>query len=107
MEYEFSFMEGSDLLFDFTDIFVEALTELKQEHRVQVASQLYASCKQLPEADDQIQEAAGIISDKDGDVFFKAIYVKSEGHPAVYLDMEVIGIDEYLDLMNENRLLKK
>ncbi len=100
MEYTQKYIEVEQA-YELDENFVDSLMDLPSMTRVRIIRQLNAGVDSFPYDEEHTQIAAGRI---DGEMYYEIEYFKDE-EMVILLDFSVIDLDDYLDYMNEKRIL--
>jgi len=82
--------------------FVDGIMELSAHHRLRVLRQINSAIDVLEHDDDDTLSAGGRVG---SDLYYKFEYYNTEGWPSVLLDFHVVDVDDYLDMMVDNKLV--
>jgi len=97
MEYRLRFIEG-EIEYEVEENFVEILREMPEELAMDIASQIELNADTLPITIFSTGIVAGVTYEIEPPVFFSIEYVKEEGENTIYIDLDIIDSDTYLDL---------
>lgn len=97
MEYRLRFIEG-EVEYEVEENFVELLKEMPEEQAMDIASQIEFNADTLPVTGFTTRIFAGVTKQLDPPVFFSVEYVKEKGDVTLYIDLDTIDSDTYLDL---------
>ncbi len=84
--------------------FVDSLSSLPTSYRFNVFSQIEKYAPNLPTKPGWSQVAAGVVR-RNPPLFFCVDYIKQPSEPPLFLDIDIISSDEFLDYMNSNQTL--
>ena len=85
--------------------FVNSLKELPLHYSLHIAHQVDINAPELPEKNGWAQKVGGVVK-LDEPLFYEVEYLKQEGEIPIYISITEIDVDEYLDYMNLNQILK-
>jgi len=89
----------------FDEWFIDEIMEYPYTIGIQVMAQLERNAPLLPSRVAWSQFVAGVVKGEKP-FFFEVEYVKEKDHHPIYVDINPIDCDEYLDYINQNRKLK-
>jgi hypothetical protein len=92
--------------YEVDDWFVDKIRELDPKLGIQIATQVDRVVEQLPSQEHWTQEIAGVSNALSSPYFFKVEYIREHGEPPIFLDIQPIDVDEYLDYYNEKKTIK-
>ena len=92
--------------FEVDDWFVLKLKEFPRKAGIDIATQVENSVEDLPVQNGWTQRIAGVINKELESIFFEIEYLNQPDEPVFFMDIETIGVDEYLDYINLNQYLK-
>jgi DNA polymerase III delta prime subunit len=87
--------------YELDEKFVDGIMDLASIDRVRVIRQLNAAVDSFTNDDENTQIAAGRIG---GEMYYEIEYYKDE-EMVILLDFSAIELDDYLDYMNEGKIL--
>jgi len=90
--------------FDYDETFLISLRRLHKQLLINIIRTLEDNASYLPKKDGWVQDAAGVIKGDDP-YFFKVEYLHQEHETPLFLELEEICTDEYLDYMLEDKIL--
>lgn len=99
------FIEGNENRFMLDEWFNRKIGNLPQEISDDILSQIIDNVDELPTKDAYPQKVCGVVKG-DKPFFFELEYLNEEGYIPVLLDIEQIGLEEYLDSINRNNYFK-
>tara|TARA_R110002020_G_scaffold70385_9_gene182676 strand:+ start:7641 stop:7982 length:342 start_codon:yes stop_codon:yes gene_type:complete len=85
--------------------FVDRLKELPLHYSLHIAHQVDVNAPNLPEKNGWAQMVGGVVK-LDEPLFYEIEYLKQEGEIPIYISITEIDVDEYLDYINLNQILK-
>ena len=85
--------------------FIEELSIYDEEIQESVLTQLINGEEELRELNGLTQWVGGVVK-REEPFFFEIEYLKQEGEKAIYLDIVQIELDDYLDLITQNKSFK-
>lgn len=91
--------------FEIDDWFVQSIGNIADYQREGVLKDILSSIEYLPEKDGWSQMVGGVIRGKNP-LFYLVEYLKEKSDPVLFLDVEEITSDEYLDLILENNTIE-
>lgn len=94
--------EKKTLRFDV--VFMEYLSNYTDDEQEDILSQLLLNDNLLPKEDVYPQHVGGRL--KNGEAYFIIEYINQHEENPIYLDIEEITLDEYLDLMIKKETLQ-
>jgi hypothetical protein len=94
--------EKTTLRFDV--VFMDYLSEYTEDKQEDILAQLILNDEILPKEDIYPQHVGGRL--KNGEEYFIIEYINEHKDNPIYLDIEGITLDEYLDLMIEKQTLQ-
>lgn len=97
MEYRLRFIEG-EYEYEVDENFIEILREMPEELAMDIASQIEYNSDLLPATGFSTSIFAGVTKNLDTPIFFCVEYAKEEGGNTIYIDIEQVDSDTYLDL---------
>ena len=68
-------------------------------------NQVMERASELPTQESYPQKVCGVVKG-DTPFFFELEYINEDGYIPIFLDIEQIGLEEYLDSINENKYFK-
>ncbi len=105
MGAEQKYIEVDNTKFEIDHQFLERLQELPLEYALRIAHQVDINAHLLPEKDGWAQYVAGVVK-CDEPLFFEIEYLKQEGDIPIFISIKEISVDDYLDNINLNQILK-
>ncbi|HIB77449.1 MAG TPA: hypothetical protein EYO58_07505 [Flavobacteriales bacterium] len=90
--------------FDYDETFLVSLRKLHKQLLIHIVRALEDNAPYLPKKDGWVQDVAGVIKGHDP-YFFKIEYLHQEYETPLFLEIEEISTDEYLDYMIEDTIL--
>ena len=91
-----------DSSYELDEGFVDGVMELAAHHRLRVLRQINSAIQELEYTDDDTMVAGGRVGSK---VFYQFEYYNMEGWVPVLLDFRLVEVDDYLDMMVDNKLV--
>ncbi len=98
------FLEG-EVEYEVDDYFISILRDLPSRVGMQIASQIDWNAEYLPETNEWSTVYGGVVRQVDPPVFFAVEYVKQKGENTIYIDLDIIDSDTYLDYHLLNQIL--
>ena len=95
-----------DNYYEVEDWFVEKLREYPRLIGFEIAKQVEYSWDTLPEKYGWTQRVGGVCTRTEEPFFFEVEYLNQPDEAPVFLDVEAIEVDDYLDYIIENKTLK-
>lgn len=105
MALRLRYTEG-EMEYEVDDYFISQLRDLPSSVGLEIAKQIDWNAEYLPEEHGWSQTFAGVVTKHDPAVFFTVEFLKQPNENAVYLDLDFIDSDTYLDYYNENKTLQ-
>ena len=99
------FIEGNENRFMLDEWFNRKMSNLPQEVSDDILSQIMDNVSDLPTKDAEPQIVCGVVKG-DKPFFFELEYIHEEEYTPVFLDIEQIELEEYLDSINQNKYFK-
>lgn len=99
------FIEGNENRFMLDEWFNRKMANLPQAVADEIMSQVVDNVSTLPIKDTYPQKVCGVVKG-DNPFFFELEYLNEDGYIPVLLDIEQIGLEEYLDSINQNKYFK-
>ncbi len=91
-----------DSSYELDEGFVDGVMELSAHHRLRVLRQINSAIEELEYTDDDTMVAGGRVGSQ---VFYQFEYYNMEGWVPVLLDFRLVEVDDYLDMMVDNKLV--
>ena len=91
-----------DSSYELDEGFVDGVMDLAAHHRLRVLRQINSAIEDLEYAEDDTLVAGGRVGDS---VFYEFEYYNVEGWVPVLLDFRLVEVDDYLDMMVDNKLV--
>ena len=91
-----------DSHYELDEGFVDGIMELAAHHRLRVLRQINSAIEDLEHDDDDTLFAGGRVG---SDLYYKFEYYNIEGWMPVLLSFDEVGVDDYLDMMIDNKLV--
>ena len=91
-----------DSSYELDEGFVDGVMELNAHHRLRVLRQINSAIEELEYTDDDTMVAGGRVGST---VFYQFEYYNMEGWVPVLLDFRLVEVDDYLDMMVDNKLV--
>ena len=91
-----------DSSYELDEGFVDGVMELAAHHRLRVLRQINSAIEELEYTDDDTMVAGGRVGSQ---VFYEFEYYNMEGWVPVLLDFRLVEVDDYLDMMVDNKLV--
>ena len=104
MALRLRFTEG-DVEYEVDDYFIDILKSLPSKVGMEIASQIDWNAEYLPETDTWTNIYAGVVKRVEPPVFFAVEYIKEKNENTIYIDLEIIDSDTYLDYHLLNQIL--
>ncbi len=100
------FIEGKNIPYEVDDWFIQQIKDIPMDHAFNIATQIVKQVYDLPEKIGWSQVVAGV-SHVEGEAFFFLLeYINEPDELCVFLAVEEIDVDTYLDYILENNTLK-
>lgn len=96
----------AELYYEVDDFFVEKLKEFPRQIGIDIASQVNVSYDILPIRSGWTQTVAGVCTETEPALFFEVEYLHQADEPPLFLDVNEIDSDDYLDYILDNNILK-
>jgi hypothetical protein len=100
------YIEAIDLYYEVDDWFVAKLKEFPRHVGIDIASQVNNSYAELPSRNGWTQTVGGVCTEVKPPIYFEVEYLNQEQDPPMFLDIQEIESDDYLDYYLEKKLLK-
>lgn len=97
--------EGKVIMY-FNQWFVDELSTYSSFIMMDILNQLFDNEKLLPETNGYSQFISGVVKQEEP-FYFEIEYLKQQDERPTYLDLVEIGLDDYLDAINNNKTLKE
>ena len=97
--------EGKVIMY-FNQWFVDELSTYSSFIMMDILNQLFDNEKLLPETNGYSQFISGVVK-QDKPFYFEIEYLKQQDERPTYLDLVEIGLDDYLDAINNKKTLKE
>ena len=91
-----------DSHYELDEGFVDGIMELAAHHRLRVLRQINSAIEDLEQDNDDTLFAGGRVG---SDLYYKFEYYNIEGWMPVLLSFDEVDVDEYLDMMIDNKLV--
>lgn len=91
-----------DSSYELDEGFVDGVMDLAAHHRLRVLRQINSAIEDLEYADDDTLVAGGRVG---SEVFYQFEYYNMEGWIPVLLDFRIVDVDDYLDMLVDNKLV--
>jgi hypothetical protein len=91
-----------DSHYELDEGFVDGIMELSAHHRLRVLRQINSAIEDLEQDNDDTLFAGGRVG---GDLYYKFEYYNIEGWMPVLLRFDEVDVDDYLDMMIDNKLV--
>ena len=91
-----------DSHYELDEGFVDGIMELSAHHRLRVLRQINSAIEDLEQDNDDTLFAGGRVG---SDLYYKFEYYNIEGWMPVLLSFGEVDVDEYLDMMIDNKLV--
>lgn len=91
-----------DSSYELDEGFVDGVMELAAHHRLRVLRQINSAIEELEYTNDDTMVAGGRVGST---VFYEFEYYNMEGWVPVLLDFRLVEVDDYLDMMVDNKLV--
>ncbi len=85
--------------------FIDTLQDLPMNYSLRIAHQVDFNAPNLPEKNGWAQMVGGVVKLEEP-LFYEIEYLKQEGEIPIYISIKEIDVDEYLDYINLNQILK-
>jgi len=100
------YIEANEVIYEVDDWFVEQIKRYPSMLALCIAKQIDQQAKHLPKLNSWSQKAGGVCHEGKEPVFFEVEFVNEIGDVPIFLDINVIDSDDYLDYMLDNQILK-
>lgn len=105
MESEQKYIKGELMVADY--VFVEEISNYEVSLSTKITGKLTEISSEISATDSEVGFFGILVNDESlKDRYFLIHYVNEEGEPIVLLFIEEIDIDEYLDLILEDKIIK-
>lgn len=91
-----------DSSYELDEGFVDGVMDLAAHHRLRVLRQINSAIEDLEYSEDDTLVAGGRVGDS---VFYEFEYYNMEGWHPVLLDFRIVDVDDYLDMLVDNKLV--
>ena len=105
MALQLRFLEG-EVEYEVDDWFINQLRDMPVEIGIDIAKQIDWNADFLPTQSGWPQIFAGVVTKTNPPVYFTVEFVRQPEENTIYLDLEFIDSDEYLDYYNLNKTLQ-
>jgi hypothetical protein len=105
MAYEQRYTQETDY-YEVDDWFVSKLKEFPRNVGIEIATQVEMSYDTFPVKSGWSQRIGGVITNYEPPIYFEIEYVNQPDEAPLLMDIELIEVDEYLDYVIENNILK-
>jgi|APGre2960657404_1045060.scaffolds.fasta_scaffold00046_46 hypothetical protein len=99
------FIEGEDVKFVMDEWFNRKISNLPEKLADDIMLMILRNISTLPKMEGYSQNICGVIK-SDTPYFYKIEFVNEDGYAPILLDIEQIGLEEYLDSINEKKYFK-
>tara|TARA_R110002124_G_scaffold52614_5_gene151338 strand:+ start:1339 stop:1701 length:363 start_codon:yes stop_codon:yes gene_type:complete len=103
---EQKYTKVSNIHYDIDDWFIEQMRDIPMDYAFDIASQMTEQVDELPVKNGWTQYVAGVSHALKEPFFFKLEYLNQEDELCLFLGVEEVDVDTFLDYMNENNILK-
>lgn len=91
--------------YEINDWFIMKLKELPKDAGIDIAHQADTNYDLLPTQEGWTQKIGGVCTKTKEPLYFELEYLSQPNEPPVFLDVDVIDVDDYLDYFLENKIL--
>lgn len=91
--------------YEIDDWFVRKLKELPKDAGIDIAYQADYNFDLLPTQEGWTQKVGGVCTRTKEPLYFELEYLHQPDERPIFLDVEVIDVDDYLDYILENKIL--
>ncbi len=91
-----------DSSYELDEGFVDGVMELSAHHRIRVLRQINSAIEELEYTYDDTTVAGGRVG---SEVFYQFEYFNMEGWIPVLIDFNLVQVDDYLDMLVDNKLV--
>lgn len=106
MGLKLMFFEGDNVKYVLEHWFNSRLAAIEESIADEIISQLVKNMEQFPKTKPGYSSVISGVVKRDTPFFFKIEFTNSEEEALVFLDIEQIGLEEYLDSIDRNKYLK-
>ena len=99
------FIEGNENRFMLDEWFNRKIGNLPEKLADDIMLMILRNISTLPKMEGYSQNICGVIK-SDTPYFYKIEFVNEDGYAPILLDIEQIGLEEYLDSINEKKYFK-
>jgi|TARA_R100000482_G_C5122703_1_gene146734 hypothetical protein len=99
------YIEDEKIIYEVDDFFVEKIRELPQRLAFYIAKQIDNSAEDLPKLNSWTQKVGGVYTKGDEPVYYEVEFLNEYGTVPLFVDVELIDSDDYLDYYIENLIL--
>jgi len=103
---EQKYTKVSNIQYDIDDWFIEQIRELPMDYAFDIATQITEQVEELPKRNGWTQYVAGVSHALEEPFFFRLEYLNQEDELCLFLGVEEVDIDTFLDYIIENQTLK-
>lgn len=96
----------SDIKYDVDDWFIEQIRQIPMDYAFDITSQITSQVGSLPIKNGWTQSVAGVSHALKEPFFFKLEYLNQEDEPCLFLGVEEVDVDTFLDSIIKNQTLK-
>ena len=100
------YIEANEVIYEVDDWFVEQIKSYPSKVAFCIAKQIDRHARDLPKLDSWSQKAGGVCNEEGEPIFFEIEFVNEIGDVPIFLDINIIESDDYLDYMIDNQILK-
>ena len=104
MDAQQRYIEVDNSRFDVDSELVEKLKDIPFNYALQIITQLDFNARLLPEKNGWSQKVGGVIKNEEP-MFFEVEYLKQYNDIPIYISLQEIDVDDYLDYINLNQIL--
>jgi len=100
------YIEANEVIYEVDDWFVEQIKRYPSVLALCIAKQIDRQAKTLPKLNSWSQKIGGVCTEAKEPIFFEVEFVNEIGDVPIFLDINVIDSDDYLDYILDNQILK-
>lgn len=105
MDAEQKYIEEDYNKFEIDERFLDDMKLIGLDYSLDIAGQIDSNASMLPERDKKVQKVGGVVK-FDEPLYFEIEYYKPTQGIPIYISMKEIDVDDYLDYINLNQILK-
>jgi hypothetical protein len=96
----------AEIQYDVDDWFIEQIREIQMDYAFDIATQITEQVNELPVRNGWTQYVAGVSHALEEPFFFRLEYLNQEDELCLFLGVEEVDVDTFLDYIIENQTLK-